>query len=160
MNKNAVMRQHFLPNNAVSSQQSIIFAYKMCVTRTNRPFVGSQFATSGEMVVGPTTFGEQALIANHFMLLWWQQKGSERWLKAFLWDWQGKWRWVARIRISAKYPKCLILLFLPTTLRHLTVGNFRYGLLDSYTKRQYERADYTANAFVGTTNQGKFTKCI
>lgn len=63
------MRQHFLPNNAVSSQQSIIFAYKMCVTRTNRPFVGSQFATSGEMVVGPTTFGEQALIANHFMLL-------------------------------------------------------------------------------------------
>ena len=37
----------------------------------------------------PTAFGEQALIATHFMLLWWQQKGSERWLKAFLWDWQG-----------------------------------------------------------------------
>lgn len=30
----------------------------------------------------PTTFGEQALIVNHFMLLWWKQMGSERWIES------------------------------------------------------------------------------
>ena len=31
----------------------------------------------------PTAYGVQALFANHFMLLWWQLMGSERWLKVF-----------------------------------------------------------------------------
>ena len=30
-----------------------MFAGEKCVTRTNRPFVGSQFVTLEEMVVGP-----------------------------------------------------------------------------------------------------------
>jgi len=30
----------------------------------------------------PTAFDVQALIANHFVLLWWKQLGSERQLKA------------------------------------------------------------------------------
>ena len=32
--------------------------------------------------ISPTTFDVQALIANHFVLLWWKHLGSERQLKA------------------------------------------------------------------------------